>query len=712
MNMADVVAPPLDLDGNAVTAQVVEFIGGITLGAIQSLGEAIDRCAVDEDDDSVFYDAAEGPQEPKSTPPDLVGAFCEEMTQATGGEAEKPCSLCCDADSSPEQQEHMARKELPNSLHDTEPPTQPLSQEQEEADRPPSDDRESESSSGPESAESTQLLLGAETEMLGQPQSQSCELVSPGNDTRGESLRLISAESTQPERENEKLLETQRIDDDESRRPELEESAESSSLKIQNDNCTRSLVTEGEECSGTNVESLNKVSKEPIQSTCIENGESLKYCCDAQESTQNFKSENDTSVKSVCIESGETIQPLCDHKASEAPLCVANEELAPSSCLESRQSTLSGSISDGEGLKPSQTQGGQSACEASGQPDDSAGQHAAATSSMDVCDQSSTNQQETEEPTAVSDHGIGPIELPHQPVCEVPGQPDNSASLPEAASCPCTEPATDGTTATLVANATSTDACDANLTDQRGIETVVPDDNVGNAELPDESVCKVLAQPDSSQSLPEGLYSQLETDSAGAAPVTTATSSIDVCDSSPNNQTEEIAAPDDGARPAELLDQSVCEGLAQPDNFNSLPEVASSPNVQPETDISATAATVVTTATSSLDVCNTSPTNQLETKETAVPDDSACPAELPGKHDNVTTEGELSGSLRELHSTSTEPQRLISKETQTEILEEATAMSQLKLQQQEETDQEKATAVEGKAKDKNIVKLGLWGALP
>lgn len=703
MNMADVVSPPLDLDGNAMTAQVVEFIGGITLGAIQSLGEAIDQCTVDDEDDSVFYDAAEAPQEPKSTPPDPVDASCEELTQATGGEAEESCGPCCDADGSPEQQEHVARKELPNSLCDTEPQTQPVSQEQEEADRPPSDEREGESSSGPGSAESTQLL-GAETEMLG----QSCEPVSSGNDKSGESLSLISAESTQRERESEKLPETQGNGDDESRHPETEESAESSSmkilqtdsssLKILNDHRTLSLVPGGEklpqpESTDTNAECLNEESKEPIQSTCIESGESFKYCCDAQESVQNLKSENDTSVHSVCTESGKTIQPLCDHKPSEALLCQAYEELVPSSCLESRQSTLSGSISDSEGLEPSQTQEGQSVREASGQPDNSASLHAAAITSMDVCDRIVTNQQETEETTAVSDNGMCPIELPDQPVCEASGQRDNSASLPVSTSCPRSEPETDGATATVVATTSSTDVCDANLTDQHEIET---------------------AAPDSSQSLPEVLCPQLEIDSITAAPVTTTTFSMDVCDLSPNNQqeTEETVAPDDGVSPAELSDESVCEVSAQPDDSQSLPEVASCPKLQPETDSAASAAMVVTTATSSMDVCNAGSTNQLETKETAAPDDSACPAELPGEHDNVTTEGELSGSLRELHCTSTEPQRLISKETQTEILEEATAMSQIQLKQQEQTEQEKATNVKGKAKFQNIVKLDIWSALP
>ncbi|XP_041923195.1 nestin-like [Alosa sapidissima] len=382
----------------------------------------MDRCTVDDDDNSEFYDADEEPQGDRSSPPPgPVGASCEELTQPAGGEAEESSGPLCDADGSSEQQESAVCEELPKSLYD--------SQAQEETDRSLCDERECESP-GSESAVSTEFL-GAETQMLGQ--LQSGVPVSSGNEeseeSEGEPLGLITAESTQPTRaESEKLPETQ-SDDDESRCPKTEDSAESS--RMGKDTCTQSLVAESEELAQPEStdrkarSSLNEESKESSQSTCTESGESLKYACNVEESEPNMKPEN-MSVQSVCTESGETIQPLCDHKPSELPLCQADEELVPSSCPESGQSTLSGSISDGEGLEPSRTQEGQSVCEASARSDSSASVPEAASclsrsqpetdsgmaaSSMDACDASPTSQQEPEE-TVAPDSGVCPAELP------------------------------------------------------------------------------------------------------------------------------------------------------------------------------------------------------------------------------------------------------------------------------------------------------------
>ena len=424
--MAEVVAPSLDLE-NGMTAQVV-IVGGITLKTIQTLGEAKDHGAADDDDDSVFYDADELLQENRSSL-DPVAASCKELTQAAaGGEDRETCLPHWDADGSePPVPAGSDELPIPNRCSDTELSAHPLCQEQEEANRTPSDERESESL-GSESADSTQLL-GDETEMLDQPQSG--EPVCSGNEVAGESLSFITAESTQPVcTESGKLSETQGHDD-ESRCPETEESAES--LSMETAMCTQSLVAESEElpqpeCRDTNAES--SLIEESSQSTCIESGESIECACGTEESEPKVNPKDDTPVLSVCTESGETIQPLCGHKQSEPPLCQESEELVPSLCSESGQSTHSRSISDGEGLEPSQTQEGQ-------------------------------------------------------PLCEESAQPDTPASVPEAASCPSrSQPMTDSSATAPIA--ASKDTCSASLTNQWELEETAPDGTAHPAELPSE----------------------------------------------------------------------------------------------------------------------------------------------------------------------------------------------------------------------------------
>ncbi|XP_031413897.1 E3 ubiquitin-protein ligase rnf213-beta isoform X2 [Clupea harengus] len=197
--------------------------------------------------------------------------------------------------------------------------------------------------------------------------------------------------------------------------------------------CTQSLVAESEElpqpeCRDTNAES--SLIEESSQSTCIESGESIECACGTEESEPKLNPKDDTPVLSVCTESGETIQPLCGHKQSEPPLCQESEELVPSLCSESGQSTHSGSISDGEGLEPSQTQEGQ-------------------------------------------------------PLCEESAQPDTPASVPEAASCPSrSQPMTDSSATVPIA--ASKDTCSASLTNQWELEETAPDGTAHPAELPSE----------------------------------------------------------------------------------------------------------------------------------------------------------------------------------------------------------------------------------
>lgn len=82
----------LDLDDSRMTSQVVEIISGMTLGAVQSLEEAVQRAAasLDEGDDSVFYDEDEAPSHDKggaSSQPQC-GDVCLSNFEAAGVSAQ------------------------------------------------------------------------------------------------------------------------------------------------------------------------------------------------------------------------------------------------------------------------------------------------------------------------------------------------------------------------------------------------------------------------------------------------------------------------------------------------------------------------------------------------------------------------------------------------------------------------------------------------
>ncbi|XP_071196537.1 uncharacterized protein [Salvelinus alpinus] len=79
------IPPPLDLDGmegntNRVASQVVEIISGMSLGAIHSL----DR-AMEEGDDSVFYDEGDAPLDGEGRSCPLVCGSTEKSAQPQNG---------------------------------------------------------------------------------------------------------------------------------------------------------------------------------------------------------------------------------------------------------------------------------------------------------------------------------------------------------------------------------------------------------------------------------------------------------------------------------------------------------------------------------------------------------------------------------------------------------------------------------------------------
>ncbi|XP_024244625.1 uncharacterized protein LOC112225173 [Oncorhynchus tshawytscha] len=79
--------PPLDRDGmegntNRVASQVVEIISGMSLGAIQSLEQAVEE---EEGDDSVFYDEGDAPLDVEGRSCPLVCGSTEKSAQPQNG---------------------------------------------------------------------------------------------------------------------------------------------------------------------------------------------------------------------------------------------------------------------------------------------------------------------------------------------------------------------------------------------------------------------------------------------------------------------------------------------------------------------------------------------------------------------------------------------------------------------------------------------------
>ena len=80
--------PPLDRDGmegntNRVASQVVEIISGMSLGAIQSLEQAVEE--EEEGDDSVFYDEGDAPLDGEGRSCPLVCGSTEKSAQPQNG---------------------------------------------------------------------------------------------------------------------------------------------------------------------------------------------------------------------------------------------------------------------------------------------------------------------------------------------------------------------------------------------------------------------------------------------------------------------------------------------------------------------------------------------------------------------------------------------------------------------------------------------------
>uniref|UniRef100_A0A674AU12 Ermin n=1 Tax=Salmo trutta TaxID=8032 RepID=A0A674AU12_SALTR len=86
------IPPPLDLDGtegntNRVASQVVEIISGMSLGAIQSLEQAVERAMEEEEegDDSVFYDEGDAPLDGEGRSCPLLRESTEKSAQPQNG---------------------------------------------------------------------------------------------------------------------------------------------------------------------------------------------------------------------------------------------------------------------------------------------------------------------------------------------------------------------------------------------------------------------------------------------------------------------------------------------------------------------------------------------------------------------------------------------------------------------------------------------------
>eukprot|EP00063_Salmo_salar_P044838 XP_014019673.1 PREDICTED: ermin [Salmo salar] len=85
------IPPPLDLDGmegntNRVASQVAEIISGMSLGAIQSLEQAVERAMEEEEgDDSVFYDEGDAPLDGEGRSCPLLRGSTEKSAQPQNG---------------------------------------------------------------------------------------------------------------------------------------------------------------------------------------------------------------------------------------------------------------------------------------------------------------------------------------------------------------------------------------------------------------------------------------------------------------------------------------------------------------------------------------------------------------------------------------------------------------------------------------------------
>ncbi|XP_041725807.1 uncharacterized protein LOC121555996 [Coregonus clupeaformis] len=92
MDREESIPPSLDLevDGmegnmNRVASQVVEIISGMSLGAIQSLEQAVERAMEEEGDDSVFYDEGDAPLDWEGRSCPLVCGSTEKSAQPQNG---------------------------------------------------------------------------------------------------------------------------------------------------------------------------------------------------------------------------------------------------------------------------------------------------------------------------------------------------------------------------------------------------------------------------------------------------------------------------------------------------------------------------------------------------------------------------------------------------------------------------------------------------